>query len=260
MDFTITKYTMLLKSFCNRGYSFQTFAEYLNNPLEKVIILRHDVDKIPKNSLRFGKIQYDMSIKTSYYFRIGPISFDKNIILKLSEMGHEIGYHYETLDFCRGNIEHAYIEFCDNLEKFRQIVPIETICMHGSPLSLFDNRDIWKHFDYRNNAIIGEPYFDIDFNKVFYITDTGRRFDGDKVSIRDKASGFNTTKWPVYHSTRDIIRALNEGSFPDIVMMTFHPQRWTNNLFFWLKELIFQSLKNFVKSFIVRRNENNLKI
>ena len=80
--------------------------------------------------------------------------------------------------------------------------------MHGSPISKWDSRDIWKKYDYKKLGIIGEPYFDIDFNNVFYLTDTGRCWDGEKFSIRDKVnSSFNFS----FHSTQQIINAANEG-------------------------------------------------
>ena len=45
---------------------------------------------------------------------------------------------------------------------------------------------------------------DIDFDQVFYITDTGRKWDGNKVSVRDKV----TSKIKLsFHSTDDIITA-----------------------------------------------------
>ena len=50
----------------------------------------------------------------------------------------------------------------------------------------YDNKQLWKYYNYKAYGIIGEPYFDINFNDVFYLTDTGRRWDGDKVSVRDK--------------------------------------------------------------------------
>jgi hypothetical protein len=84
------------------------------------------------------------------------------------------------------------------------------------------------------------------------ITDTGRMWDGDKVSIRDKPNYSLTAKWPVYHSTFDIIKALTGGTFPDIAMMTIHPQRWTDSKVLWLKELVAQNLKNQVKRFLVK--------
>ena len=85
--------------------------------------------------------------------------------------------------------ELAIDDFRLNLEKFRKICAVKTICMHGSPLSKWDNRDLWKRYDYRDFGIIAEPYFDVDFDEVFYLTDTGRRWDGDDVSVRDKVEG-----------------------------------------------------------------------
>jgi hypothetical protein len=61
--------------------------------------------------------------------------------------------------------------------------------MHGSPRSKYDSKDIWHKFSYCDLGIIGEPYFDTDFSQVFYLTDTGRRWDGYKVSVRDKIVG-----------------------------------------------------------------------
>jgi hypothetical protein len=46
----------------------------------------------------------------------------------------------------------------------------------------------------------------------------------------------------------------NINLLPDQVMFTFHPQRWTNNLLLWLKELGVQNFKNVGKYFIVRMN------
>jgi hypothetical protein len=48
----------------------------------------------------------------------------------------------------------------------------------------------------------------------------------------------------VFHSTRDIIKAANEGRLPDKIMMTFHPQRWNDKPLPWLKELVWQGVKN----------------
>ena len=58
--------------------------------------------------------------------------------------------------------------------------------MHGRPLSKYDNRLLWETYSYWDLGIIGEPYFDVDFSKVLYLTDTGRRWDGFDFSVRDK--------------------------------------------------------------------------
>ena len=259
-DFTIKIYTDLLSALSKQGYEFQTFAGFLKSPAEKAIVLRHDVDARKENSLRFAEIQHGLGFKGSYYFRVVPGSYNEEIIRKIAAMGHEVGYHYETMDFVSEKrivnseqwsneklIDAAYNEFCRNLEMFRKIVPVETICMHGSPRSKYDNRDIWKKYDYKKLGIIGEPYFDIDFNKVAYLTDTGRRWNGDKVSVRDKVdSTFNFN----FRSTSDIIN--NISSLPDQVMLTFHPQRWHDDMGLWMKELVMQNVKNQVKLLLMK--------
>lgn len=248
MDFTIRKYIELLVSLQRNGYKFLTFREYLNNKnLEKIAILRHDVDALPNNSLLFAQIQSIYGLKGSYYFRAVPASWDEEIINKIKVLGHEVGYHYESLTTCRGNITLAIADFENNLRKLRELVDVSTICMHGSPTSRYDSRLLWSKYDYRDYGIIGEPYFDVNFNDVFYLTDTGRRWDGKKVSVRDKVKSSYKHS---FHTTDDIIDALQDNELPNHIMFTFHPQRWHNKSLIWYKELVTQNVKNQIKRLI----------
>ena len=95
MDFTVKKYQELLSSLIRGGYSFQTFDEFIKSPKEKSIVLRHDVDLLPYNSLAFAKIQSANNVKAVYYFRAVPESWNENVIKEIASLGHEIGYHYE---------------------------------------------------------------------------------------------------------------------------------------------------------------------
>jgi hypothetical protein len=280
MDFTMKTYQELMKALKYQGFSFSTFAAFMLKPVEgKVIILRHDVDLLPQNSLQTAWIEKELDIKGTHYFRIVMDSFDINIIKEISILGHEIGYHYETIDmvneklrmkneklktetigsFYEKLIDEAYRLFCENLEKFREIVPVKTICMHGSPRSHFDNKDIWKKYSYRDLGIIGEPYFDIDFNEVLYLTDTGRCWDGWKYSVRDKMPQQEEwiKKGLVFHSTNDIIKAAEEGKLPDKIMITFHPQRWTDKPLPWVRELVLQNVKNIAKYGMMRMRKRD---
>lgn len=253
MDFTITKYKQLLESIKTKDFQFQTFHDFIDSANPKSVILRHDVDLLPKNSLEFAKIQNQNNIKGVYYFRAVPESWDEKIISEISKLGHEIGYHYECLTTTNGDLEKGIKDFEKNLIALRKIAPVTTICMHGSPLSKFDSKDLWKKYKYQDFGIIGEPYFDVDFKKVFYLTDTGRKWDGNKVSVRDKVdSGFNLT----FHSTDEIIEAANNQTLPDQIMFTFHPQRWNDNIFIWTKELLIQNIKNQVKKLFFVNNKS----
>lgn len=289
VDFTLKVYRRLLQALMGAGYVFQTFAEFADSPQSRAVVLRHDVDRLPEQSLVFARLQAEHQVRGSYYFRIVPASFDEGIIRAIADLGHEIGYHYEDLSLVNGNWSLAIRSFEKNIEKLRRIVPIETICMHGSPLSKFDNRLLWQKYDYRNFGIIGEPYLDIDFNDVFYLTDTGRRWDGDGVSLRDKAStsmehgawsmgqgagSMGHGAWSMeqnrqsapramrhalrFRKTFDIIHALEQGLLPDKIMLTIHPQRWHDRLIPWTKELVWQNGKNVVKALVVKRRKGRV--
>ena len=125
------------------------------------------MDKKPENALKMARIEKELGVNATYYFRIVKESFDENIIQKLANIGHEIDYHYEDICLARGNFENAIKLFEQHLKKFRGLYPIKTICMHGSPLSKWDNRLIWEKYNYKDYEILGEPYFDIDFNTVY---------------------------------------------------------------------------------------------
>ncbi|MCQ2307138.1 MAG: hypothetical protein MJ000_06205 [Bacteroidales bacterium] len=257
MDFTLKKYKLLIEALVTNGYHFQTFKDFLENQHEgKTIILRHDVDLKPGNSLSTAVTEHELGIEASYYFRAVPESWDEDIIKKTAALGHEIGYHYESLTTANGDIDKAYADFVGNLSKLNSLLNpsnhCQTICMHGSPRSPYDSKDIWKKYSYKELNIIGEPYFDMDFSKTFYLTDTGRRWDGYNVSVRDKIPVYQdewTRKGLVFHKTDDIIKAANAGDLPDVVMITTHPQRWTDDGLLWMKEFFFQNIKNVVKFF-----------
>ncbi len=250
MDFTLKIYEKLLEALKENGYSFFTFEEYCAGKASaKFVMLRHDVDLRAGHSLATAKVEAALGIKASYYFRVVPQSDQPDKIKAIASLGHEIGYHYEDLSLFNGNTSLAIDHFDNRLFHFRKFYPVKTICMHGSPTSKYDNRTIWKFYNYRDFGIIGEPYFDVDFDQVFYLTDTGRCWDGDKFSVRDKV---NSVFKQTYHSTAELIKAAKAGSLPEKIMITTHPQRWTNNTVEWVIEFVLQNVKNQIKQLIIK--------
>jgi len=131
MDFTVKRYSQLLHSLLAQGFSFLSVSAYIRlipnfqseitnlqteisispseirNPKSEIpqtpsslphafVILRHDVDARPQNSLRLARLEHTLGIRGTYYFRI-PHTFQPSIIQEIASLGHEIGYHYETL-------------------------------------------------------------------------------------------------------------------------------------------------------------------
>ncbi len=291
-DFTLNAYSLLLTNLSERA--FQRFCEFCTNSAAPGIILRHDVDALPQHSLRFAQIQHSLGIRGTYYFRIIPESLQPRIIEEIANLGHEIGYHYEDVSLAAASLkyknyrtkdpeifrenllEKALDHFTANLAVLRKYADIHTICMHGSPLSPWDSRLLWTKYDYHDFGLIGEPYFDIDFNRVAYYTDTGRRWDGDRFSLRDQPLNWsigqgkklrnnasaptndavkpsNRMPFPAFHSTADIITAARHDMLPQQVMFTFHPQRWHDKMVPWLAEWVMQNTKNMAKYVIKKR-------
>ena len=173
----------------------------------------------------------------------------------IASLGHEVGYHYEELVTEKGDVERAYVRFMRNVCALRELVDVKTITMHGAPTSRFDSKEMWRVYDYKKLGLIGESQIDVDWNEMFYLTDTGRSWNG--VSRRDKVAervlAWKAKGW-VYEKTDDVIKALKEGSFPNCVMMTTHPQRWSDNMCEWIKEFVMQGIKNLVKKFFLLRS------
>ncbi|WP_234736775.1 polysaccharide deacetylase family protein [Tellurirhabdus bombi] len=248
MDFTLPVFESLMRSLMKAEYVFQSFSDFIKAPADRAVVLRHDVDAKAANSLATAQLQARLQIRGVYYFRCVPQSFKPEIIAQIAELGHEIGYHYEDLTLAKGDPQSAIGHFTDWLNRLRAIYPVETICMHGSPLSRYDNRDLWQHYDYKHYGVLAEPYFDTDFTEVCYLTDTGRGWNRTSSSVRDKVVGYTP---PPFANTQALIQWISSGQAPAKLMINFHPQRWTNNPLHWCQEYALQNLKNVAKQWLV---------
>jgi hypothetical protein len=213
-DFTLAAYENYLLTIKNNINLFLRFDEfiYLTIKPEKFCLIRHDVDRKPINALKMAELENKLGIKSTYYFRAKKCSFDEEIIKKIADLGHEIGYHYESLSDTDGNIELAIKDFEKNLKEFRKTVPIKTCSMHGRPFKPYDNRDIWKvkenHNYLKNNLdILGEVYLDIDYTDITYINDTGRNWSSGKSNRRDMV---NSNIPADFNSSEELLRHLSK--------------------------------------------------
>lgn len=241
MDFTPEKYKEFLEALRHHNH----------------FTLRHDVDLYPDRALRLAEIEAREGLYATYYFRTVPESYDEKIIQQIVSMGHRAGYHYENLTTCNGDMSAAYEDFCKNLASLRKLVPVTTACAHGSPKSKWNSQYIWNQYDIKTLGIEYEPMLDTDFSTTLYLTDTGRRWDGYKVSVRDKVPQYQE-QWAkeglVFHSTDDIIHAINDMNHSIHqynLLVNTHPQRWMPFGIGWLKEATLQNIKNIVKRIIV---------
>ena len=239
LDFTLSRYLELCRAIIQSGYTATTVFDYLTQNLDRCIILRHDVDRKVDRALAMAQLESRLNLQSTYYFRTTSGVFKPEIIRQISDLGHEIGYHYEALDNAKGDVDIAIDIFSHELDRFREIVDVKTACMHGNPLKRWSNMDIWEKYNFEDFGIIGEPYLTIDYSKVMYLTDTGRAWNSQS-RVKDvvKQSQSRSIK-----STNDIIKLISGGDIKQMCILA-HPNRWTDNRGGWVWELMWQNIKN----------------
>ena len=253
-DFTYNIYIELLKTLQKREFQFLTIDEFYNKKFDKskpFILIRHDVDRRPKSSLDMAKIENGMGIKATYYFRTIPKTFKPEIIKEIASLGHEIGYHYESLAQTNGDYKEAIRDFKKNLNRLRELYPVKTIAMHGRPTSKWDSRELWKKYNYKEYGINIEPYFDIDFKEILYITDASRKWNNEDINLRDRVNSNLNFK---FNHTKDIIELIKKEKSPKKIMVNIHPEHWAKGAFEWYIIYTTRSIKNFIKKIIINKN------
>lgn len=250
-DFTLKLLDQLLAAIVENNYTCMTYRQYASGklPVGRFVILRHDIDALPEKALQVAQLEHRHKLQSTYYIRTCAPVFVPGIMEQIASLGHEIGYHYENLSEHKGDLQKAIDSFGASLALLRTIYPVTTICMHGSPLSRYDNRTLWRHYNYRDYGIAAELYLDTDFSDIWYLTDTGRGWNS-RYNIRDLVHSHFSI--PIT-GTPALIALFKNGTLPDKIMITIHPQRWSDNYYDWFRELAFQSVKNIVKATLFKR-------
>ena len=275
LDFTLNKYQELCNVIAESKYTLLTLDEYFSSTQlpDKFIIIRHDVDDEPEYSLKMAQLEHDSNIKSTYYFRTTENVFKRETIKKICSLGHEVGYHYEVLDEAAGNYVKAIEIFEQNLDKFRQVCDVKTIAQHGSPLigtlnatsvsgiygiikniirgnkvfTNWINVDIWNEYDFTDFGIMGEAYISMDFNNVFYLSDTGMSWNNRyriKDVVNQTSPSFNMDL--KVSNTNDIMNMIKSGKVNHIYLLV-HADQWRDKRSDWIKWSTLKHIRNMGK-------------
>ena len=216
-----------------------TASESLRLPLgAHFIVLKHDVEANVPRALKLAEIEYQYSIKGTYYVQAYLLKDRNNIAMlkKMQNMGHEISYHYDVLDANSGDYVKAEKDFAYWIDRFeKEGFHISTICQHGNPIKkrigYNSNRDFFRNSEIKSkypdlvDMVVDYSHYAID--EYIYISDAGYMW---KHITEPETNDFNKDALIIpIGNFKKLIKYICERKFS--VVLSTHPHRWEKSKF-----------------------------
>jgi len=186
--FSQEHYEAIIKAYKKRGYAFLTLHEYVidrGSHHHKVVLLRHDVDKMFSRLTLFADVESTLGVKATYFIRLhadyNPFDYSKYGTLKhLLRAGHEVGLHSNFVQFAKIHGE-------DPIEVLRR----EVLCLRSILEQHFPGMAPHRDVNFVHNSIdlctpkvleeVGLKYhaYQNDFfhdDEIMYVNEGGQRF------------------------------------------------------------------------------------
>lgn len=258
MIFIYKKWEAFCKELASNGFK-SIPAKDVTPETDRYIVLKHDVETDVEKAYRLAKIEHKYGHSGSYYVQAYLLKSTSNVemLKEIRDLGHEVSYHYDVMDSCKGDLDKAISEFEANKKVFEDCVfEIKTLCQHGNPIvervGYTSNRDFFRSERVRE---IYPELSDVMVNfkekhgtDFTYFSDAGRKFKmifdplyNDVVKSDDK----NVS----YKNLKELLPAIDkEGGN----IISTHPHRWTGCAFVYLlKAFAFKCIK-FVAKILVK--------
>lgn len=257
-NFGFQHYEDILQIGLEHGYQFLDFDALSSLPPgQKGCIVRHDVDYMPEWSIRFGRIEQQLGIKSTYFFQICAKPYNLRetenyrVVRKLVDMGHTVGLHFDPA-WKEGMEWEQVALLCEKdkalFEAITDIKPCDIISFHNPHrfTDLILNKDI---------ARVRHTYESEFFSKIKYISDSQGWYEGClcKIFVSEKYDRIQFLThphiWPG-QTTGDFIRdmaSMVKLYTDELVqyLVTFHPVcgRYEEPLRQEVRRIIFQGAR-----------------
>ena len=232
MIFTYSRWDEFCKDLAEKGMQSIPTKE-ITSAISNYIVLKHDVETDVAKAYKLATIEQKYCHRGSYYVQAYLLHNENNILMlrEMQQMGHEISYHYDVMDSCKGDLDKAINEFADNKQIFEKNgFAIRTVCQHGNPVvervGYTSNRDFFRSERVRAlypniTDVMVNLKSDVPTDFVYY-SDAGRVFkmiydplNNDIVNSDDKNIA--------YQNLNELIEALD---FSKGIIISTHPHRW----------------------------------
>lgn len=255
MIFTYNRWDAFCRDLSTKGLqSIPTRA--ISASSTRYIVLKHDVETDVKKAYKLATIEHKYGHYGSYYVQAYLMQDAAKISMlqEMQQMGHEISYHYDVMDSCKGDLEKAIAEFEQNRLLFEQNgFTIETVCQHGNPvverIGYTSNRDFFRSEKVRD---LYPHIVDVMVNlksavptEFVYYSDAGRVFkmiydplNNDIVNCDDKNVA--------YQNLNELLADLD---MENGIIISTHPHRWCGSIVGYLaKTYMFKAIRSTAKA------------
>jgi hypothetical protein len=247
MRFLLSEWDAFCRRLRESGVSSKRADTLLKEPVERFVVLKHDVETSPKKALAMAKIESEYGHEASYYVQAYLLENPQNvqILSEIASLGHEVSYHYDVLDFCGGDMECARREFEKNLKLFEKYgFDIVTVCQHGNPT--VERKGYSSNRDFFRDSTISHGY-DICDIMVNYRERAGL----DYAYVSDSGYGWHLIENPEMDDLEpgeridlDGMEGLMALIEKRNVIVSSHPHRWHSGLFeATMRRAIFESVR-----------------
>jgi hypothetical protein len=232
------EYRALLDAALSAGYRVVSLETWLAEPAGATVatlVLRHDVDQHPRSVLEMLRIEADLGLRSTWYFRWRTAH--PAVVNAVREKGGAVGLHYETLSrhvleagLDRDQVDEAVIARCREtlraeIAAFRaRFGRLESICPHG------DSR-----VGFVSNAVLLPPEG---------ASALGVRWDGNQ-AMRGRGLRYWLTdrsapegRWKDGVDPHGLLLA---GTTP--ILCLTHPNNWASGVSLWGDRLLSRALR-----------------
>lgn len=220
------------------------------------LVLKHDVETDVPRACEMAKIEHRYGHRGSYYVQAYLMQDAANVQLlqQMQAMGHEISYHYDVMDSCKGDLTKARQEFAANLELFEKNgFHVVTVCQHGNPVvervGYTSNRDFFRSVqvqsDYPGMSDIMVNFKAQAGTDYIYYSDAGRRFQMIFDPINNDI--VNSDDQNIYYDDLNVLMKEASIGIENSIIST-HPHRWTSSeTAYCMKNFTFKVIKKTAK-------------
>ena len=150
MIFVLKKWDRFCRKLSEKGMQSIPACE-VTQAAGRYLVLKHDVETNVYRAFQMAQIEKGYGHRGSYYVQAYLLNDERNVHLlkQMQKMGHEISYHHDVMDCCRGDLGAALCEFEKNRCKFVENgFAVQTVCQHGNPIiervGYHSNRDFFR--------------------------------------------------------------------------------------------------------------------